>query len=117
MKQPSRFNVAVTGLRSSGPNSQHHDVRARCCNPNPTLKRLAITLFVANHMVGREQANHRLRIFAQQQKRRQPNRGCSIATHRFGQHLFLRELWKLLYDGGSKIPVGHNPELFWRGQR
>ena len=61
--------------------------------------------------------NDGIGMFAQQKKRGQSDRRRGVAPHRFGQHLRLRQLRKLLQDRGTKIVVGDDPKSFRRSQR
>ena len=106
----ARLNVAVSGFRPIRPDAEHHNVFARSRDLHATFNRRAITFFIANHMVGRKHANHRIGMFAQQKKSGQPDRRRGIAPHRLSQHLILRQFRKLLQNRRTQITVGDDPE-------
>src|ERR1039457_3714359 len=117
LKRASRFNISIPGFRAIRPDAQHHDVRSRRRNLDAPFQSLPIALLISDHVVGREQAKHRLWILPQKQKRRQTNGWRRISPDWFGKYLGLRQLRKLLRDGEPQILVGDDPDLSRRSQR
>src|SRR4029077_2537813 len=73
--------------------------------------------FVTDYVVGRKQADHRIRIGVHQDERGQTNSWRRVASDRFGQNLAPAEARKLARDLALQMLIGNNPETRGRSQR
>ena len=110
------FDVAVAGLGPARLDADHHQVPGRGglkgrLDDRPVLRSLA------DHMVGREDAHHRVGVQGLQNLRRQADRRRGVALHRFRQNLVARDLGELLDDDVAQVVVGQHPEALGGDQR
>ena len=111
------LDVAVSGLGPGRLDAQHDDVVARRGQRDALLQRLQKSRLVGNHVIGRENAQHRLRILPLDQERGQSAGRRSVARHWFLDNLVARNARKLVGNLMRQKFVGDNPGLFRRGQR
>ena len=111
LKQRTRLDIPVARFGAVWTYPKHDNIRARRRNLNSSIERFEVAFLVRNHVVGRKQSEHCIRILTQQQERRQSNGRCSVAANRLGQNLPLRQLRQLLQNRRPQIFVCNDPEV------
>ena len=112
----AQFDVAISCLRPRRRRTQNHDPLTASGQLHTCANHLNEAGIVADHMVGWEDAYHRLRRRRLQQKRRQSACWGRIARFRFGKNVAARYARHLLCDHRTQKLVGDDPHILRCGQ-
>ena len=113
----SGLDVAVPGLWPDRLHPQHHDVFAGCGQGDALLDGGPILLLIGDHVVGGEDAQHRIGSGALDEESRQARCGRGVARRRLTDDLLPQHGLQLLGDGLGEQVVGDHPKLVRGGQR